>query len=344
MCPIEILVWLVDFLWSANGFHTSRRDRLPVGRSVRDLTALACTFGGPRGSSGAGRREASSPSARCPDSPGAESCGGSMYVKSRSHIKKRAYFYGCTSFHLRGSSVCANSLEVPMPASDVAVLSAIEQDVLRPEVVTSTLRKARRSCSSQYRYLQNRVRSVLRSAAEIDSPCVSEPNPLDPLLEEPRIRCSAICTGSGGDDRAAAMLSPTENSARRRRLAIGAGGGRCLCCVGEVSGRCLAERQARCRRTSVARTRGRSWSACRPQRLLDLIRHVGGLRSADGQHDPTTAFRCLSSTRQSPHYVRRTYERFVEGFHVFFWSVVMLSGSGRALYVCLLHSRLQASH
>ena len=29
------------------------------------------------------------------------SCNGSIYVKSRSHGKRRAYFYGCTSFHLR---------------------------------------------------------------------------------------------------------------------------------------------------------------------------------------------------------------------------------------------------
>jgi hypothetical protein len=68
-------------------------------------------------------------------------CGGSMYVKSRSHGKKRAYFYGCTSFHLRGSTVCPNSLEVPMPTSDVAVLDAIESDILRPEIISATLRK-----------------------------------------------------------------------------------------------------------------------------------------------------------------------------------------------------------
>ena len=37
-----------------------------------------------------------------------------MYVKSRSHGKRRVNFYGCTSFHLRGSSVCTNSVEVRM--------------------------------------------------------------------------------------------------------------------------------------------------------------------------------------------------------------------------------------
>ena len=69
------------------------------------------------------------------------SCNGSIYVKSRSHGKRRAYFYGCTSFHLRGSSVCSNSLEVPMDRSDLAVLASIERDVLQPDVIAATLRK-----------------------------------------------------------------------------------------------------------------------------------------------------------------------------------------------------------
>ena len=69
-------------------------------------------------------------------------CGGSMYVKSRSHGKKRAFFYGCSSYHYRGSSVCANSLEVPMGRSDEAVLGAIRGDVMNADVISATLRKA----------------------------------------------------------------------------------------------------------------------------------------------------------------------------------------------------------
>jgi hypothetical protein len=69
-------------------------------------------------------------------------CGGSVYVKSRSHGKKRVYLYGCTSFHLRGAGVCPNSLEIRMDRSDVAVLEAIERDVLQPEIVAASVRKA----------------------------------------------------------------------------------------------------------------------------------------------------------------------------------------------------------
>lgn len=70
-------------------------------------------------------------------------CGGSLYVKSRSHGRQRAYFYGCTSFHLRGRTVCSNSVELPMGRSDEAVLEAIERDVLRPDVIAEALRKAK---------------------------------------------------------------------------------------------------------------------------------------------------------------------------------------------------------
>jgi site-specific DNA recombinase len=74
------------------------------------------------------------------------SCGGGLYVKRKLHgsIGKRrpVYFYGCTSFHTRGASVCQNSLEVRMDASDRAVLDAIERDVLQPAVIAAAVRKA----------------------------------------------------------------------------------------------------------------------------------------------------------------------------------------------------------
>ena len=76
-------------------------------------------------------------------------CNGSLYVKSRSHGKRRQYFYGCTSFHLRGSSVCANSVEVPIERSDDAVLSAIERDALQPQVVGEAIRKAMKRLTPQ---------------------------------------------------------------------------------------------------------------------------------------------------------------------------------------------------
>jgi hypothetical protein len=41
-------------------------------------------------------------------------CGSGMSVRSRSHGTRRAYYYVCTGYHLRGRHVCANRFELPM--------------------------------------------------------------------------------------------------------------------------------------------------------------------------------------------------------------------------------------
>ena len=66
-------------------------------------------------------------------------CGGSLVVRSRSHRGRRAFFYGCTSNHHRGRSVCTNTLEMPMAAADEAVLSQLEGDALRPRGLAASL-------------------------------------------------------------------------------------------------------------------------------------------------------------------------------------------------------------
>ncbi len=69
-------------------------------------------------------------------------CGGGLYVKSRSHGRRRAYFYGCTSYHQRGTSICPNGHELPMARADQAVLSAILEDMLDPTLVEAVVVKA----------------------------------------------------------------------------------------------------------------------------------------------------------------------------------------------------------
>lgn len=48
-------------------------------------------------------------------------------------------FYGCYNNQRRGRSVCSNSLTIRMEQADDAVLCAVEQTVLAPEVVESVL-------------------------------------------------------------------------------------------------------------------------------------------------------------------------------------------------------------
>jgi len=69
-------------------------------------------------------------------------CGGTIYVRSRSHGKQRAFFYGCTSYHLRGRSVCTNHLEVPMAKVDETLLAALEGDILQPAIIERAIARA----------------------------------------------------------------------------------------------------------------------------------------------------------------------------------------------------------
>ena len=69
-------------------------------------------------------------------------CGGGLYVKSRSHGKRRTYFYGCSSYHRRGSTVCPNGRELPMTQADDAVLSAVLEDFLDAELIEAVVARA----------------------------------------------------------------------------------------------------------------------------------------------------------------------------------------------------------
>lgn len=62
-----------------------------------------------------------------------------MIVRSRSHGRQRAYFYACSSFHHRGKTVCANSLEMRLPDAEEAVLRALERELLDPEILEAAM-------------------------------------------------------------------------------------------------------------------------------------------------------------------------------------------------------------
>ena len=66
-------------------------------------------------------------------------CGGNLVVRSRSHGRRRVFFYACSAFHHRGKTICANGLDAPMRAADDAILGEIEGYVLHPDVVDRAL-------------------------------------------------------------------------------------------------------------------------------------------------------------------------------------------------------------
>lgn len=68
-------------------------------------------------------------------------CGGGVYVASRSHGKKRALFYGCTTFHRKGQAVCANYAQMVMEDGDWAVMEGAQDELLDPAVVRMRWRR-----------------------------------------------------------------------------------------------------------------------------------------------------------------------------------------------------------
>jgi site-specific DNA recombinase len=62
-------------------------------------------------------------------------CGGPLKVRTRSHGRLRAKFYGCAGYHDRGRTVCTNQHDVPMSDADAIVLEALLDEVLTPDIL-----------------------------------------------------------------------------------------------------------------------------------------------------------------------------------------------------------------
>ena len=57
-------------------------------------------------------------------------CNGSLYVRSRSHGRRRKFFYACTAYALRGTRACTNNVHIPLDDADRTVLVLLGQQVL----------------------------------------------------------------------------------------------------------------------------------------------------------------------------------------------------------------------
>lgn len=71
-----------------------------------------------------------------------KTCKGSLFIRSRSHGKQRAFHYACTTHYNRGPQACGEPMLLPMALLDRAVLQTIEQEVLHPAVVVRAIEKA----------------------------------------------------------------------------------------------------------------------------------------------------------------------------------------------------------
>jgi site-specific DNA recombinase len=97
-------------------------------------------------------------------------CAGTMFAHRHGHKNRLFFAYMCTHYHVRGRAVCKNGLEANMVRADEAVLHAVERDVLRVEVLETSLWKAMRSlqgddCSG----LEAPARSLGAELARLDA-------------------------------------------------------------------------------------------------------------------------------------------------------------------------------
>ena len=67
-------------------------------------------------------------------------CGAPLTVRSRSHGRKRAFYYVCRA-HLDKGAVCDNGLWLPQLITDTAILAHLEGVLLHPDVIAEALRR-----------------------------------------------------------------------------------------------------------------------------------------------------------------------------------------------------------
>jgi site-specific DNA recombinase len=67
-------------------------------------------------------------------------CGSPLTVRSRSHGRKRAFYYVCRA-KLDKGSVCDNTMALPLPITDSTILGYLEGILLHPDVIAEAIRR-----------------------------------------------------------------------------------------------------------------------------------------------------------------------------------------------------------
>src|SRR5262249_43250844 len=107
-------------------------------------------------------------------------CDGSIHVRSRSHGQHRRFSYGCMTNHLRGARICTNTMTMPLDLADSAVLAAVRNDVLRPDIVDLAVRIATErlqpdlpSAAREHLRLQTALREIARELERLTAAIVA---------------------------------------------------------------------------------------------------------------------------------------------------------------------------
>jgi site-specific DNA recombinase len=96
-------------------------------------------------------------------------CGAGMFVHTHGPRGGGVPTYGCMAYHTRGRTVCANNLEVPLEATDHAVLKAVEHDVLSVAVLETALFKAMEALQPQANVADSREQGLREELARLEA-------------------------------------------------------------------------------------------------------------------------------------------------------------------------------
>ena len=80
-------------------------------------------------------------------------CGSGIEARSSSHGRRRVVFYGCSGYHRKGTTVCGNNVTFRMEIVDDAVVTAVEESLLRRDLVDLALNKALDAIATQHAHM-----------------------------------------------------------------------------------------------------------------------------------------------------------------------------------------------
>ncbi len=120
-------------------------------------------------------------------------CGSGLTVRSRSHGRKRAFFYVCRAALEKGS-VCDNRMHLPLAVTDSAILGYVEGVMLHPDVVAEAIRRLTEPDPTtvppdqQRARLQRELAQMERELANYDAAIAAGGAALDTVLKGVKLR------------------------------------------------------------------------------------------------------------------------------------------------------------
>jgi len=120
-------------------------------------------------------------------------CGSGLTVRSRSHGRKRAYFYTCRAALDKGT-VCENRMHLPLQLADAAVTTYLEGVLLHPDVVAEAVCRVLQPdpeaepVEQQRGRLQRELDQVQRELSNLASAVAAGGGQLETVLTEIKTR------------------------------------------------------------------------------------------------------------------------------------------------------------